>query len=301
MRRCAHREAGVTIVEAAFVIPLLFMFIFGLVDLGMWTLNSNQASNAARDGARAGILAYPVRPVPDPYLTDAQELALAKNEARDAVVAAIQANLPEGTVTNGQVAIECFDEAGSSLACESLSPKPERVKVDVLWDWTLVTPVASILGINEGAVEGSATMEIVGRPVPGNGGVDPDTPDPLKPDPDPTAPCTLSALAVTPSTVGTIGNQLAEPLTITFRYDSGDCSHLQIVLTGTKSAVGERITYYCGCGDPPDDTGDPPLHVWEYAGSNNIWTKSTRKGVVEVFNGDDHTQTPLVRAEFTVQ
>ena len=290
MRRARRGEAGVTIVEAAFVVPLLFMFMFGLVDLGMWTLNSNQASNAARDGARVGILELPLRGA-------GFDVAEAKIES------AVRANLPDGTVvSDDDIDITCPDDSTgdwTEAACKTSDP--ERIRVAVAWKWTLVTPVATILGIENGDVSGSATMEIVGRPVPGNGGVDPDTPDPLNPEPDPLAPCMLSALTVTPTEVGTKGNQLAEPLMITFMYDSGDCSDLQIVLTGTKSAVGEQIIHYCGCGDATDADGNPIPHVWEYAGSNNIWKTSTNKGVIAVFNGDDHTGTPLVRAEFTVK
>ena len=53
MRRFVRRnEQGVTIVEAAFVIPILFLFMFALIDIGLWEYQRTQASAAARDGAR---------------------------------------------------------------------------------------------------------------------------------------------------------------------------------------------------------------------------------------------------------
>src|SRR5436305_1032881 len=61
MKRLAARrndQRGVTIVEAAFVVPLLFLFILGVLDIGMWEFQNSQASSAARDGARVGILKY---------------------------------------------------------------------------------------------------------------------------------------------------------------------------------------------------------------------------------------------------
>ena len=59
MRRFVRRnEQGVTIVEAAFVIPILFLFMFALIDIGLWEYQRTQASAAARDGARVGILRY---------------------------------------------------------------------------------------------------------------------------------------------------------------------------------------------------------------------------------------------------
>ena len=275
MRRMRAGEAGVTIVEAAFVIPLLFMFMFGLVDLGMWTLNSNQASNAARDGARVGILELPLR---------GGDLATAEAE----IVAAIEEHLPEGTMDGSDVSITCLASDDTTIPCTD--PEPDRVKVDVAWEWRLVTPVATILGIDEGDVQGSATMEIVGRPVPGNGGVDPNTPDPLNP--APVMPCSISDL-VAPAEVFARGQQLAGPMLITFKYVSGDCSDVQVVLTGTKATGAETFTHYCGCGDPPN-------HRWEYAGSNNIWKANGNRGVVTVYSGANRT-TPLARREFAVR
>lgn len=276
MRRTTRGEAGVTIVEAAFVVPLLFMFMFGLVDLGMWTLNSNQAANAARDGARVGILEFPLR---------GTDLA----DAEAAIVSAVQDHLPEGTMETTDVTITCLDSDDAVVPCTVADP--DRVKVDVAWAWRLVTPVATVLGIDEGDVKGSATMEILGRPVPGSGGVDPDTPDPLNP--DPVVPCSIADL-VAPAEVFTRGQQLAGPMLITFRYVSGDCSDLQVVLTGTKASGAETFTHVCGCGDPPN-------HSWEYAGSNNIWKANGNRGVVSVYNGSDRTGTPLARVEFAVR
>lgn len=281
MKPSRRGEAGVTIVEAAFVIPLLFMFMFGLVDLGMWTLNSNQASNAARDGARVGILEFPLR---------GGDLA----DAEDKIVAAIEEHLPDGTMEASDVTITCLRSDDVTIPCTD--PEPDRVKVDVAWEWTLVTPVATILGIDEGDVHGSATMEVVGRPVPGSGGVDPVTPDPLNP--PPVLPCAVTNLTA-PAEVFTRGNQLAGPMTIKFKYVSGDCSDIQVVLTGTKAFGADQIVHYCGCGDPPDGTGNPPLHIWEYSGSDNIWKANGNRGVVALFNGASRT-TPLARLEFKV-
>lgn len=299
MRRKRSGDAGVTIVEAAFVIPLLFMFIFGLVDLGMWTLNSNQASNAARDGARAGILAYPLRGVDvtsDPAVREIKE-----NLAREEVVSAIQANLPEGTVDDDAIEIECLVAGMWSIdACNSVdpNPNPERVRVRVPWKWTLVTPVATILGIEEGEVQGTATMEIIGRPIVGNGGTDPNTDDPLNPAPDAATACEVSGLTA-PTEVFTKGNQLRDPMEIRFSYVSGDCDDIQVVLTGTKAFGADQIVHPCGCGEPVDADGNPIQHVWEYSGSDNIWQSNGNRGVVALFDGSDRV-TPLDKVDFKV-
>lgn len=262
MKRTKRSDAGVTVVEASFIIPLLFMFMFGLVDLGMWTLNSNQASNAARDGARAGILEFPLRGA-----------TLAEAEAE--IVAAIQDRLPEGTVESSQITITCQGSDGAPVPCTDAAP--DRVKVDVAWAWRLVTPVATLLGIDEGAATGSATMEIVGRPLAVTSTTSTTEPeDPLVP-PEVVA-CNAGNLD-TPDTVYAKANQLAEPMLVTFDYVAGDCHDLRIVLQGTKATTDETVTHYCGCGDGP-------AHSWTYAGSNNIWQANGNKGVATLLNGD---------------
>ena len=269
-------DSGVTVVEAAFVLPLLFMFIFGLVDLGMWTLNANQASNAARDGARVGILAYPL-----PGFAIATE----KEEAKAAIIEAVKARLPEGTVDDSDVTITCLADDGTTVSCAD--PNPDRVKVDVVWAWRLVTPVATMLGIEEGAATGSATMEIVGRPMAV-------APPPVTEDPDDpvvppvVVPCKVANLQ-TPASVTTKARQLTQPMLIKFDYVEGDCNDLRVALTGTKRNPAETITHYCGCGDAPN-------HSWLYEGSNNIWQANGMKGTATVYNGD----TLLVTRDFFV-
>ena len=262
MSRTRRRDAGVTVVEAAFVVPLLFMFIFGLVDLGMWTLNSNQASNAARDGARAGILAFPLRGT------------VTEQDARDVIVSAIADRLPDGTVEDSDVTISCLGSDGAAISCTH--PDPDKVKVDVTWEWTLVTPVATVLGLDRGEVRGSATMEVVGRPLAV--APPPATPDPEDPlVPPPATPCQLESLT-TPSTVFTKGKQLMAPMLVEFTV-SGDCDDLRVVLQGTRSDTPEKVTHYCGCGEGPTD------HSWTYEGSNNIWENNGKQGSATVMNG----------------
>jgi len=47
-----HRRGGATIVEAALVISILFLFMFGIFEYGRFLLVSQLMANAARDGAR---------------------------------------------------------------------------------------------------------------------------------------------------------------------------------------------------------------------------------------------------------
>jgi hypothetical protein len=58
----APRARGQALVEFAFVLPLLLLVLFAIVDGGRWVFSYNELSNAVRQGARAGI----VEKWPDP-------------------------------------------------------------------------------------------------------------------------------------------------------------------------------------------------------------------------------------------
>ena len=51
-----RRERGQSLVEFALVLPVLLLFIFGIVDAGRLIYTYNTVSNAARDGARVAIV-----------------------------------------------------------------------------------------------------------------------------------------------------------------------------------------------------------------------------------------------------
>ncbi|MEX2219250.1 MAG: TadE/TadG family type IV pilus assembly protein [Phycisphaerales bacterium] len=48
---------GAMMVEAALVLPVLFLMVFGIIEYGWMFLKSHEISLATRDGARAGSLA----------------------------------------------------------------------------------------------------------------------------------------------------------------------------------------------------------------------------------------------------
>ena len=49
-------EAGQALVEAALTFPLLFLLFFGIIEFSLVIFSYNTISNAAREGARAGII-----------------------------------------------------------------------------------------------------------------------------------------------------------------------------------------------------------------------------------------------------
>lgn len=292
MRRADSRETGdrgVTIVEAAFALPIMFLFFFGLVDMGMWTFNSNQATNAARDGARAGILSYEYAddPANDPKFGSGEPT----DEA--VVLAAIQDHLPNQTIGPEDVTIECLDGNGTPVPCLSAPVDSGRIRVDVEWTWSLVTPVAGIIGVTDGAARGSATMAIVGDPVPGGGSATPTTAPASNAD-----NCTVANLVV-PASVQAKSNQLTEALPITFEIVGAECAvpdlepPMRIEIDGSKANPSiTTIEHECGCTKALDQ---PQLQEWIYSGSNNIWSKGT--GTVRIMRG----ATSLAEVSFAVE
>lgn len=63
MRRISKRERGAALVEFAFVVPLLAMFLFGIVQFGLAYDKKQSINSAAREGARAA--AIPITTVDD--------------------------------------------------------------------------------------------------------------------------------------------------------------------------------------------------------------------------------------------
>lgn len=265
MTRSHRHDSGVTIVEASFALPIMFLFIFGLIDLGLWTLNSNQAANAARDGARAGILSY--------ELADA-----GTGPDHDKVLAAVKQHLSGQELDASSITVDCVNPDGSVISCALAEPGDDRIRVDVRWDWTLLTPIAGSLGIDKGAAEGSATMVIVGRPLGSAVADGAYADDPVASTPPASETCTVGTPVVTPSPVESQGNQLKGGLTVTFS-SSATCADLKVELVAGADSDPDaaRLLFACACGEGPD-------HTWSYTGSDNVWKKSTT-GTVNILDG----------------
>jgi len=60
-KRFARSESGASMVEFALIAPILFMFLFGIIDFGRALFQYNNLTNAAREGAR-----FAATRLPDP-------------------------------------------------------------------------------------------------------------------------------------------------------------------------------------------------------------------------------------------
>jgi Flp pilus assembly protein TadG len=144
-------ERGVTVVEAAFVIPIIFLFALGLIDVGAWVFETGQASSAARDGARVGILRYGSgESGPD----------------HDRIVTAVGARLPGQSGITVSVSCQLPDGAAVAGGCVNATEGRDRIRVDVAWDRAALTPVSGVFGTTQ-KVKATASMVIVGLPAVG--------------------------------------------------------------------------------------------------------------------------------------
>lgn len=78
-RSCYIREDGQDLIEYALVLPLLLLLFFGVIESGILVFDYNTVANAAREGARAGIL--PPSEACDLACLDARAVAAANAHA----------------------------------------------------------------------------------------------------------------------------------------------------------------------------------------------------------------------------
>ena len=81
-------QNGATVVEFAIILPLLIVFLFGIIEFSLLLYNKQVITNASREGARAGIVARV------PRLTDAEIVAVVNQYAQNRLVTFGTENFP---------------------------------------------------------------------------------------------------------------------------------------------------------------------------------------------------------------
>ncbi len=270
MRR-STRDDGVTIVEAAFALPILFLFVMALIDLGMWTLNDNQAANAARDGARTGVISYLYADVPG-------------SADQDAIVDKIESHLPGRQIQVQDIDVRCVDPSGTELVGKCLSARVDvdRVEVAVEWTWSLITPISDLIGVQEGRADGIATMEIIGQPVGGTPPVStptsgPPTTPPSTPPTTSAIPCAVSNIQVTPDPVRSKANgQLKTAIRIQYDINQVDqCNALAVQMITPGGTIVSAVCDDCELSDA--------RHYWDYSSVKKDWVPRGN-ATVRIFN-----------------
>jgi Flp pilus assembly protein TadG len=152
-------ERGVTIVEAAFVIPILFLLVLSMVDIGLWEFETSQASNAARDGGRVGILRYN---------TAAGSTGSPGGADFQAINSAVRARLANQSYTLTVSCVGPTSETTIAGNCGSASvgfgpSDTDRIKIVVNWSRASLSPIGKLFGVSQ-TVTGTAVMQLVGLP-----------------------------------------------------------------------------------------------------------------------------------------
>jgi Flp pilus assembly protein TadG len=118
-------------IEFAIIAPLLFLLIVGMVDVGLVVFGNSVGSNAAREGARVGIVNY----------KDADVVGSDDNDAiRDAVLAKLGTTLI-GTPTIGA---RCLTGGTNAVkVCSNARVDFDLIEVTVTWQHVGITPFVS--------------------------------------------------------------------------------------------------------------------------------------------------------------
>jgi Flp pilus assembly protein TadG len=134
--RRGDRDRGAVLVEAALVLPLLLFLFLGFFDFTWAELKESDATNAARDGARVGILGGATA------TTAAQSDCTAGDAAFEAICNEVKSNLTAAPVSTVQV--QCYDAVGSAVetatavACDDASLEADRSTIEVIVVWERV-------------------------------------------------------------------------------------------------------------------------------------------------------------------
>lgn len=178
MRRRLRGDRGAVLIESAVVLPILMVLFLALADFALAELSDAAGSNAAREGARAGILHY-----------DGAHVSGSANHTL--IAAAVTEKLAGNVKGTPTVAVRCLNSDGSARggggSCSTVGGDAidvGRDLIEVTVTWTRRGGITRFIGSTTRTDR--AVMRIVGTPPSGSGS--PST-------------CSFTAYSATPSSV----------------------------------------------------------------------------------------------------
>ncbi|MCU1355181.1 MAG: hypothetical protein JWM89_599 [Acidimicrobiales bacterium] len=141
------QERAAALLEMALTIPILLVVILGFVDLGLAVFQTSQASSAAADGARAGVIRF-------------EHADVAGSTDRAAVDAAVNAKLVGQKVES--ITVACIDPTDAEVSCADADPEVDRLQVAVAWTFRPISPLGNM--IPSKVLTGRATMSLIDQP-----------------------------------------------------------------------------------------------------------------------------------------
>jgi Flp pilus assembly protein TadG len=194
------------IVEFALVIPILMLLLLALADFALAELSDAAGSNAAREGARVGIL----------YYDGAAGTTGSTNANYLKISAAVSDKLADNVQGTPAVTVRCLNPDGtprpSSGSCSTVGTGEVQVGVggdliEVSVRWQRKGGITGFIG--NSARTDKAVMRIVGTPPTGSGG--------------PAPACTVTSASAVPSTVVEAGGDLPPITFLVTVSDAASC------------------------------------------------------------------------------
>lgn len=125
------RQRGVAAVEFALILPLLIVVLFGIVDFGLMIYNKAMITNAAREGARAGIV------LRNPPMPIEEVKTIAGNYCSKTLIKLVGKN------------------EGCNVTVQVIAPAApyDRNRLSVAVDYTYDGPITSLIGLVGGSLQ----------------------------------------------------------------------------------------------------------------------------------------------------
>ncbi len=144
-RRCSRHETtterGASAVEAALVAPLFFLFIFAIIEFGVFLFNANNVTNASRAGARASS-SWAASPLADYNILRAANRSLGSLATNLDAVIVFKAPSANATVPSACVAAIPTASRGIADTCNIYRAADVRALDETNFGWSdLNTPL----------------------------------------------------------------------------------------------------------------------------------------------------------------
>jgi Flp pilus assembly protein TadG len=128
-KKIRHRR-GVSVVEAAMVMPVVFMFVFGVLEYGRYVMTLQVLTNACREGARYAMIH------PQPVTVSGTTYGNATSDVQAIIDKALA-----GQRLNGQtVSIYAADSLGNNIGSWNSAQAGQSVCVQINGNYNAIIP-----------------------------------------------------------------------------------------------------------------------------------------------------------------
>jgi Flp pilus assembly protein TadG len=211
--RARRGDRGVVIVEVAIVIPLIFGLLFALADFSIAEVGNASGANAAREGARVGIINFS-----NADQTTSANYALIRTAVNAKLLGMVEAH-PTITVT-------CMQANGITPTTYGCNPANVQVGTDLLKVTVRWTQVSALGLISDKHRSDSAVMRIIGTPSNGT---------------TTTTSCTFSNMSVSPSSISETSGDLNGSITFSVNVNSTTMCGVPLISLPTQAGVDEAV------------------------------------------------------------